>query len=131
MPGIPVAIQFRKALYQTRAKRVQVNVPHQLQKIGLLITKNRFVPILKQRAMASVAAIEGCGIPREKASHERRDSLRTASKKNVGMIGKQSPRVDGGRQFQRKRAQSGNEVLPVFSLPNDLSSFYSPDDDVV
>jgi hypothetical protein len=64
-----------------------MDIAHQFQKIALLFTHDRSVPILKKMTSPMMPPIEIQGIPREKTSHEFGDSLRTAEKQEMSVIG--------------------------------------------
>jgi hypothetical protein len=54
---------------------IQMNVPHQLQKIRILLTKNRFVPILEQMTVSLVSPVKIHHITRQQPPHALRNGL--------------------------------------------------------
>jgi len=64
-----------------------MDIAHQFQKIGFLFTHDRSVPILKKMTTPVMSPIEIQGIPREETSHEMGDSLGTAEKQEMNVIG--------------------------------------------
>ena len=65
----------------------------------IFLTKNRFVPILKERAVSLVASVVGYSITREKPSHDCRGGNHSGSKQKVNVIGRQGPSVARSDHF--------------------------------
>ena len=60
--------------------RVKVNIPDKFLQIGIFLADNGFVTILKQLAVALVAAIKTDGIASKKPSHYRSKGDKSRSK---------------------------------------------------
>jgi hypothetical protein len=52
-----------------RSKGIQVEVAHEFEQIGLLLTQDGLVPVLEQITVAAVAPVEFRGIPGEQSPH--------------------------------------------------------------
>jgi hypothetical protein len=82
-------------LHNAGSDRIKMNVPNKFFNIGIFFNNDGFAAILKQLPMPAVTPVISTGIPRQKLSHERRQALLSASKKNMGMMGHQSPCING------------------------------------
>ena len=82
-----MSLQFIKAFNHSCTNRVQVNIPHQFPQIGLFLTDNGFVAILKQLTAAAISPVKPNNIAREEASHESGQGLPPGTEKKMGMIG--------------------------------------------
>jgi len=69
MPAIWVSIQFFKHGNNAGTDRVEVNIPDKFLQIGIFLADNGFVTILKQLALALVAAIKTDGVAGKEPSH--------------------------------------------------------------
>ncbi len=62
MSAPPVVVQSIEVANSSGAQRIKVNIPDQFQQIGLLVTDNGFVAVLKQVAAATMTEIESGGM---------------------------------------------------------------------
>jgi len=63
-----------------------------------------------------VAAVVGEGVAGEEPAHEPREALRPTPQQQVGMVGQQRPRIEGGSGGRCDHAQSRHERLPVVAI---------------
>src|SRR4030042_3954470 len=100
-----------------------MNVADQFQQIGVLLTDNRFVTILKQMATPAMSQIISDGITRQKTSHKFRKSLRTTKDQDVDVIFHESPSQDSRSCHLPQLTDPGDEILPVLIIQEYRSAF--------
>ena len=108
-----------------------MNVSYQFLEIGILLTNDGFVPILKQVPVADVAAVEGYGISGQKAAHEYGQPFVAAAKQDMGMIVHQCPGVKAISRGLGLITQAGQEIFPILIVVNDIPAFDAPQHNVV
>jgi hypothetical protein len=86
MAGHGVVIQLAERADEFGSKRIQVDVADQFSEVLVFITHDALVPILKEMAVAVVAAIVVLGIAREKAPHQGWQPDGPAPEEEVGVI---------------------------------------------
>jgi hypothetical protein len=103
-----------------------VNVPHQFPQIGVLLTQNGFVPVLKQMPMPVVPAIEGLSLTGQQPSHDRGDGHGSAFKQQVEMVGDQRPCIPWRMRFRQNEFQPLQKFIPIIVISEDLTPFNPP-----
>jgi hypothetical protein len=58
MPAISIFVQIWKASDDSRPDRIQVNIPHKLQQIRILLTDDRLISILEKVSNPFMPAIK-------------------------------------------------------------------------
>jgi len=58
VPAIRVSVQAPYILNQFSSDRIQVDVAHQFQKIGVFLADDRFIAVLKQLTMTVVPVVK-------------------------------------------------------------------------
>jgi len=98
-PGIRV--ELLQVGHHAGAHGVQVQVAHKFEAIGLFFHHNGLESVLKDVATAAVASIEGDGIAGQELAQQCREPGRAAAQEQVGVIGQETPGVNGrtGRQL--------------------------------
>ena len=66
----PSVLKFRHGSYEPSPQGIQMNIADQLLEIGLLVTHDGFITVLKEMPMSAMAPIIGDGIAGEQAPHE-------------------------------------------------------------
>ncbi len=79
----------------------------------------------------SVSFVEIDGIPREKLSHEGRDTLIPALQQKVHVVTHQCPRIEGTPGERNILAELIEESLPIRIVDKEIGSLYSPDNHVM
>jgi hypothetical protein len=64
-----------------------MNISDQFLKIAIFLAYNGFVSVLEKLTMASVPSVVRYRIARKQASHQTGNTLGTASKQKMGVIG--------------------------------------------
>jgi len=108
-----------------------MDVPYQLQQVGLLFHQDGLVPILEEMADPLVAPVETAGVPCEEASHDRRQRPLPRPDQEVNMIGEQRPRQYREPSLRSDRCQPVDPILPIHVISKDGSSLDSPHHDMV
>ena len=88
--------------------------------VGLLATS--LESVLKDVATAAVASIEGDGIARQELAHQCREPGRAAAQQQVGVIGQETPGVNGGARAPHAVGHARHEVLPIGGCQEELSA---------
>ena len=86
VPAVWVLVQFLDPWHNTCAHGVEVNIADKLLQVGVFLTDNGFVTILKKLATAFVAAIKADGVSRENPSHYRGKGGESGSKEEMGVL---------------------------------------------
>ncbi len=131
MPGPGIFIEHIQRADYFGSQGIEVDVPYQLQQVGLLFHQDGLVPILEEMAGPLVAPIEAPGVPGEETSHGRRQRPRPRPDQEVKMIGKQRPRQDREARLRSDRRQSVDPILPIPVIRKDGSALDSPHHDMV
>ena len=74
-----------------------------------------------------IPTVKGDDVTREELTHNVRGAGGAAAKEEMGMIGKEGPRITGGLCFRKKKGQTSNEVLSIFVTAEDIPSLDPPD----
>jgi len=77
--------------------RVKMNVTDKFQEIGILLTENGFITVLKEMTVTIVSSVEGHGISSKDSSHYRRYGYCACTKEEVDMVGDQGPTITACR----------------------------------
>src|SRR4030066_2113107 len=103
-----------------------MNVTDQFQEIGVLLTDNRFVTILKQMATPVVFQIISDGMTRQKTPHQFRNSLGTTEYQEVEVIIHQSPSHYFRSSHLHQFTDTRDKILPVLFVKEYRKPFHSP-----
>src|SRR4030066_1447168 len=103
-----------------------MNVTDQFQEIGVLLTDNRFVTILKQMATPVVFQIISDGMTRQKTPHKFRNSLGTTEYQEVEVIIHQTPSQYLRSSHLHQFTDTRDKILPVLVVKEDRATFNSP-----
>jgi len=93
-----------------------MNVPKQLPEIGVLLHPDGFIAILKEMPHSAMAAVVRQGIPGEEPPHDPRQAGGAAPEQEMGMVGEERPRIDGGPCGDGDLAQSPEKGLAVLAI---------------
>jgi hypothetical protein len=99
--------------------------------IGIFLADNGFVTILKQLAVALVAAIKADGATREEPSHQCGKGCQTRSEKKMGMIRDEYACVTGRLGLRQEFSQPLEHILPIPIIYEYLSTLDSMYHDVM
>ena len=108
-----------------------MNVPDQLQEIGLVLTDDGLIAILKEMAVPFVAPVKGNGIAGHQAPHQPAQGNIAAPQQEVEMVGQQGPRIAADLRRPEEGLQAGEEILVILRVPEDPASVNSPGHDVL
>jgi hypothetical protein len=108
-----------------------VYVAYQLQKIGVFLTKDGFVAVLKKLPMTSVSAVEGYGMPSQEPSHHRGNGIDAGFQAKVEMVGKQCPCIAYGGGFQQNTPKSLQKTFSVTIILEYVPALYASHNDVM
>jgi hypothetical protein len=70
-----------------------MDVAHELQKIGFILTDDRLITVRKEMATPLVAAIKGYGVASHKRPHDPGQMDVSAPEQKMKMVRKQSPSI--------------------------------------
>jgi len=113
------------------AERVEVDIAHQVFEVGILLTDNRFIAVLKEMSGTFVPAIKTGGVSGQKSCHNRRQRHCTGAKQQVCVFCKEHPCVTDCPGFRKKIAAPSKKVPSIGKASKDGSPFYSSDDDMM
>jgi hypothetical protein len=110
---------------------VEMEVPHQLQKIRFFVHHYGPVPILKEVAHPLMPPVEGTGVASKQGPHASGEGATPGPHQHVGVIRQQRPSIDGQESRMDELRYSGKEVDPVHIIPEDGPSLNSAHHDMV
>jgi len=108
-----------------------MNIANQFPQIGIFLTDNRFVPILKKLAVTFVPAVEADRVSSKESSHQPGKWYPTSAKKKMSMVRHQNPRIASGFRLRNKHGEAPQKILVIFRVHEYLTTLYPPDHDVV
>ena len=120
-----------RVVHQTGPKRVQMNIAHQLKKIGILLAEDRLVAILKQVPLAIMTQVEADCMACHQSSHDPGKGSSAGSQEQVKVVGQQRPGVTGRARLFENDPQSLQKRSSVLLIPEDRCSANTPGDNVV
>lgn len=126
-----IAAQCSEVAHNPGTQGIQVDVPHQLQAVGVLLNQNGFVAVLKEMAMPPVPSIEIAGIPSQKPSHDCRERNRASAKEKVSVIWKKRPGKNPNTGVRNENGQSVDPLLPVLVISEYGTPLNSPHHNMV
>jgi len=109
-----------------RAERVQAEVAHEFEQVGLLHHHDGPVPVLEEMAHPVVAATEGPRVPREEGPEAAVQGPSARPDQEVGVIREQGPGLHREGAHLRHRGQAGDDVRAAGVGGKDLGSLGSP-----
>jgi len=131
MSGPPVLLQFVHVFYNSGPERIQVDIAQQFQEIFFLLTKNRFIPVLKKVAAPLVTAVECYGIAGKNLSHQAAERLPAGTDKKMKVVGKQRPGVAPTPGLRKACFKAVNKVVPVIVVKKYILTIQTSDNDMV
>ena len=108
-----------------------MNVADQFGEIGIFLTENGLIAILKKLTMAVVPLIEGNRMTREKPGHDPMKGDCAGLEEQMSVIAEECPCIAGGMGVGEYLPHSFDEAIFVDIVAEDQSSLDAPDDDVV
>ena len=116
-PG--VALQLPQLANEAPAERVEMDVAHQLQQVGVLLDDDGSVPVLEEAAHPLVPAIEGSGVAGEQGSHAPGQGAGPRPHHKVGVVREQGSGVDGPGPALRQGREARDKIRPLLVIPED------------
>jgi hypothetical protein len=102
-----------------------MNITDQFQQIGVLLTDNRFVTILKQMAAPVVFQIISDGMTRQKAAHKLRNPQGTTEYQEMDVIIHQGPSQYFRSSHLHQLTDTRDKILPVLVVKEYRAAFNS------
>jgi hypothetical protein len=90
----PIIIQFLQTTHHARSHRIQVNVARQFQQVGIVLTDDRFISVLKEMAGSFMTQVKINNITGQKLLHTPENRLTTGPNQQMKVVGKEAPRID-------------------------------------
>jgi hypothetical protein len=113
MSGPWIPRQGIEILNHTATQRVEMDVPHELEKVRLLLHQNRLVAILKEVTRSSVPKVEGGRVPRKESAHHLRERNPTRPHQEVKMVGHQTPGINRHPRWPHQVAYTANKIFAI------------------
>jgi hypothetical protein len=108
-----------------------MNIPNQFPEVDIFLADDGLVPILEEMAVAAVTTVEVTGVTCQEATHELRESGRTAAEQDVGVIREECPRIDLGLRLRGSLAEAGQEFRSIGIILDNLATLHPPQNHVV
>ena len=131
MSGEGIGSERLHGFNDTCSKRVKVDVAHQLLKVCIFLTENRFVSVLKQVPVTPMAAIEVYGITGEQPTHYSGNGCRSGPQQEVDVIFHNSPCIASRFRLFEQISKPIDEVVSVGVSLENRPPLDSTDDDVL
>jgi hypothetical protein len=108
-----------------------MDVTDKFEQVGVSLTKNRFVTVLKEMPMTVMAAIEVSGISTKQPFHDCCNRRGPGLKQQVEMIWDENPCKASGRSFQEDTTQTMKEFVPILIIGEDTCALDTTANDMV
>ncbi|BDV42290.1 hypothetical protein GURASL_12130 [Geotalea uraniireducens] len=72
MAGPVIRVKRVEAGNDVSSQRIEMNVPNELQKVGIFLADDRLVPILEEMPASIVSEVEDDGVTGQQPTHKRR-----------------------------------------------------------
>jgi hypothetical protein len=108
-----------------------MDVANKLTEVGILLTKNGFVAVLKQMPASAVAMVEIYGISGQQAPHDGRNGGQAGFEQQMNMVRHQGPGKAWRVRFIKDISKSLDKLISVAVIAKDLTLLDTPKDDVV
>jgi len=115
--------QSLKIRNQLPSQGIQVNIPDQLKQIGILLTQNGFIAVLKQDPASLMAPIKAPGIPTHHTSHQVASRRLTRPEQQVKVVGHEGPGVTAIADPGETGRQAGKKVGSILIGTENSSPF--------
>ena len=131
MTGIWIAGESGKVCDNSCSQGVEMNITDELGEIGIFLTENGLIAILKKLAVPAVSFVEGHRMTGEKTGHHLMEGNRTGLKEQMSVIGEKRPCIAGGMGVSDCLSHSFDKTVFVNIVTENQPFFDSTDDDVV
>jgi hypothetical protein len=108
-----------------------VDVPNQFLEVGLFLTGNGFVTILKKVAVPVVPVVKADYVSCQKPSHQRCQGNQAGPEEKVGMVGQKGPSITGRPSLFQELSQASEKIFSIQVAPENVPALHAPDDDMV
>ena len=106
-------------------------VAYQFQEIFILLTDDRFVPVLKQVAGAVMPQIEVDGMPSEKTPHEGAETGIAWPEQEMNVVCHKRPGKTFGAGLHKELGQVAEEPPVIVIVTKDITAINATDDHVL
>jgi hypothetical protein len=106
-------------------------ISNQFPQIGIFLTDNGFIPILKEKSMTFVPVIEIDRVSGQQSSHQSGKRYRPSAKQKMSVIRHQNPCITCRFGLRQKDREALYKILVIFPVQEYLATFNPPDHDVV
>ena len=103
-----------------------MNIPSQLQKVRIVFTDYRFVPVLKKMPLSQMPPVKPDNVSSENLSHARKKGTIASPNEQMKMVRNESPSINLQGLGLALGSQTIQEVVPVFIRPEYVCPFYPP-----
>jgi len=103
-----------------------MNIPSQLQKVRIVFTDYRFVPVLKKMPLPQMPPVKSDNVSSENLSHARKKGTIASPNEQMKMVRNESPSINLQGLGLALGSQTIQEVVPVFIRPEYVCPFYPP-----
>ena len=90
-----------------------MNIPYQLLKVGVFLTNDGFISILKKMAVAFVAEIKADSVSRKEPSHDGGNGNEPCAKEEMGVVGHEHPCVTSSLTWRQEFREALEEILRI------------------
>ncbi|MEZ4600494.1 MAG: hypothetical protein R2940_11965 [Syntrophotaleaceae bacterium] len=128
-PGI--ILEGIQVFNDSGTQRIQVDIPHQFQQVGIAVADNGFVTILEQVADTIVAQVENYGVTGKQTAHEMRKLGDMGLYQQMEMGIQQSPGETLRPGFAKQPGKAGEELFAILVIEKNRTFLNPSDDDMM
>jgi len=108
-----------------------MNVSYELEEVGVLLTEERFIAVLKQVAMSSVTSIISYSITGQEPPHESGQWRGTSAQQKMHMVGQERKSKATCPSGEEKVSQPCKEVVVILLILEYLLALNTAHNDVM
>jgi hypothetical protein len=123
--AVRIPVKFRHFLNQAGPDRVEMDIPHQFQEVGILFGDDALIAILKEVPFAGVAAVMPNSVSSQQAAHDGGQRHRFRPQKDMHVIGHENPGKQPGPAIGHILRKPPEELFAVFVIAKDNGSLDS------
>jgi hypothetical protein len=90
-----------------------MQIANQFHKVGLFLTHDRLVAILKQVATTPMATVKGARVSGQQGAHSARQRPFSCAREQMEVVRKQGPGIHMKRSSLSQGAETGDEVIAI------------------
>lgn len=108
-----------------------MNIADKFLQINILLTKNRFIPVLEKVSAPAVAAVMPHRIAGQQSAHDSGHRDITGPEQKMKMIGNQYPGKASGLGLDHQLSESIDKILTILIIAEYLATLNASGNDIM